>query len=133
MRGVRIGGLAHFGRRFVPHILDAKDTILQQDKAPAATAGPEDARAWTQRLLRYRDPSVWRSIVEIGISVGPLAALMGRDVAVISLRLLVAVAALSVPAAGFLVRLFMIQHDCGHGSFFRHRPPTTGSAAPSAS
>jgi omega-6 fatty acid desaturase (delta-12 desaturase) len=26
-----------------------------------------------------------------------------------------------VPAAGFLVRLFMIQHDCGHGSFFRHR------------
>jgi len=24
-------------------------------------------------------------------------------------------------AAGFLVRLFMIQHDCGHGSFFRHR------------
>jgi acyl-lipid omega-6 desaturase (Delta-12 desaturase) len=28
---------------------------------------------------------------------------------------------LSVPAAGFLVRLFMIQHDCGHGSFFRRR------------
>jgi acyl-lipid omega-6 desaturase (Delta-12 desaturase) len=26
---------------------------------------------------------------------------------------------LAVPAAGFLVRLFMIQHDCGHGSFFR--------------
>jgi fatty acid desaturase len=26
-----------------------------------------------------------------------------------------------VPAAGFLVRLFMIQHDCGHGSFFRRR------------
>jgi omega-6 fatty acid desaturase (delta-12 desaturase) len=26
-----------------------------------------------------------------------------------------------VPAAGFLVRLFLIQHDCGHGSFFRHR------------
>ncbi len=24
---------------------------------------------------------------------------------------------LSIPAAGFLVRLFLIQHDCGHGSF----------------
>lgn len=24
-------------------------------------------------------------------------------------------------AAGFLVRLFMIQHDCGHGAFFRRR------------
>jgi omega-6 fatty acid desaturase (delta-12 desaturase) len=28
---------------------------------------------------------------------------------------------IAVPAAGFLVRLFMIQHDCGHGSFFSHR------------
>jgi omega-6 fatty acid desaturase (delta-12 desaturase) len=28
---------------------------------------------------------------------------------------------LAVPAAGFLVRLFVIQHDCGHGSYFRSR------------
>ncbi len=28
---------------------------------------------------------------------------------------------LAIPAAGFLVRLFLIQHDCGHGAFFRHR------------
>lgn len=28
---------------------------------------------------------------------------------------------LSVIAAGFLVRIFVIQHDCGHGSFFRSR------------
>jgi acyl-lipid omega-6 desaturase (Delta-12 desaturase) len=25
---------------------------------------------------------------------------------------------LAIPAAGFLVRLFILQHDCGHGSFF---------------
>jgi acyl-lipid omega-6 desaturase (Delta-12 desaturase) len=28
---------------------------------------------------------------------------------------------LTVPTAAFLVRLFMIQHDCGHGSYFRSR------------
>ncbi len=28
---------------------------------------------------------------------------------------------LMVPAAGFLVRLFIIFHDCGHGSFFKSR------------
>jgi acyl-lipid omega-6 desaturase (Delta-12 desaturase) len=28
---------------------------------------------------------------------------------------------LAVPAAGFLLRLFVIQHDCGHGSLFRSR------------
>ncbi len=26
---------------------------------------------------------------------------------------------LTVPTAGFLIRLFIIQHDCGHGSFFK--------------
>jgi acyl-lipid omega-6 desaturase (Delta-12 desaturase) len=28
---------------------------------------------------------------------------------------------LVLPTAGFLMRLFMIQHDCGHGSFFQSR------------
>ncbi|RMH15444.1 MAG: fatty acid desaturase [Gemmatimonadetes bacterium] len=28
---------------------------------------------------------------------------------------------LAFPTAGFLMRLFMIQHDCGHGSYFRSR------------
>jgi omega-6 fatty acid desaturase (delta-12 desaturase) len=27
----------------------------------------------------------------------------------------------AIPAAGLLVRLFIIQHDCGHGSFFKSR------------
>ncbi len=26
---------------------------------------------------------------------------------------------LALPAAGFIVRIFIIQHDCGHGSFFK--------------
>lgn len=29
--------------------------------------------------------------------------------------------ALAVPTAGFLIRLFIVQHDCGHGSFFQRR------------
>ncbi len=94
---------------------------MQQDKAPAAAAGPIDARVWTQRLLRYREPSTWRSITEIAISAGPLAALwvvmwLSYRYGFWWLTLI-----LSVPAAGFLVRLFMIQHDCGHGSFFRQK------------
>lgn len=28
---------------------------------------------------------------------------------------------IGIPASGFLVRLFMIQHDCGHGAFFTSR------------
>ena len=28
---------------------------------------------------------------------------------------------LAIPTAGFMMRLFLIQHDCGHGSFFHSR------------
>ena len=33
---------------------------------------------------------------------------------------------LTIPTAGFLMRLFMIQHDCGHGSFFNSRAARDG-------
>jgi omega-6 fatty acid desaturase (delta-12 desaturase) len=33
---------------------------------------------------------------------------------------------LAVPAAGLLVRLFIIQHDCGHGSYFKSRAANDG-------
>jgi omega-6 fatty acid desaturase (delta-12 desaturase) len=79
------------------------------------------ARNWTQILSRYRRPSHARSIVEIAITLGPLVALWALAWTAYYfgywwLSLLIA-----VPAAGFLVRLFMIQHDCGHGAFFRNR------------
>jgi omega-6 fatty acid desaturase (delta-12 desaturase) len=32
---------------------------------------------------------------------------------------------LAIPTAGFVVRLFIIQHDCGHGAFFQQRAANT--------
>lgn len=93
----------------------------RQDPAVLAGAGAGDARNWTQSLLRYREPSHWRSAVEIAISFGPLAALWALMWLSYSFGFWWLTLLLAVPAAGFLVRLFMIQHDCGHGAFFRHR------------
>jgi omega-6 fatty acid desaturase (delta-12 desaturase) len=79
-----------------------------------------DMRTLTQALARCRDPHHGRSIFELFITIVPLVLLwllMWRALDLgYGLYLL-----LAVPAAGFLVRLFMIQHDCGHGAFFRHR------------
>jgi omega-6 fatty acid desaturase (delta-12 desaturase) len=59
-----------------------------------------------------------RSVYELLITAAPFFALWAIMLFCLNysywLSLLFA-----VPAAGFLVRLFMIQHDCGHGSFFR--------------
>jgi omega-6 fatty acid desaturase (delta-12 desaturase) len=80
-----------------------------------------DARRWTPILAGYRRPNYLRSIAELVITALPLAALWVAAWFAFTLghgwlSLLIA-----VPASGFLVRLFMIQHDCGHGSFFSHR------------
>ena len=71
--------------------------------------------------MRYREPSGARSLIELGITVGPLVLLWVLMWASYYVGFWWLTLLLSVPAAGFLVRLFMIQHDCGHGAFFRHR------------
>ena len=89
------------------------------EEAPAADI-THDPRALARSLARYREPSFARSVLELLITVVPFALIWILMWA--SLRSGYWVCELlALPAAGFLVRLFMIQHDCGHGSFFRHR------------
>src|SRR5688572_13515851 len=79
-----------------------------------------NARDLTQTLARYRVPSLRRSIGEIAITAVPLVLLWFLIWASLDLGYWLCLL-LAVPAAGFLVRLFMIQHDCGHGTFFHRR------------
>jgi acyl-lipid omega-6 desaturase (Delta-12 desaturase) len=84
------------------------------------TSGP-DARLWTQVLNHYRESSRARSVIELVITALPLVALWAAAWFTYSLGYWGASLLIAVPAAGFLVRLFMIQHDCGHGAFFENR------------
>jgi omega-6 fatty acid desaturase (delta-12 desaturase) len=77
-------------------------------------------RPWLKILARYRQPNRLRSTVELLITVLPLIALWGLTWVLVEHGYWWGLV-LIIPAAGFLVRLFMIQHDCGHGSFFAHR------------
>ena len=71
-------------------------------------------------LAAYREPSSARSVFELLITVVPFVLLWALMWVALDAGYWIGLA-LAVPAAGFLIRLFMIQHDCGHGSFFRHR------------
>jgi len=71
-------------------------------------------------LGRYREPDSTRSIFEVVITAGPFALLWALVWTALDAGYWIGLL-LAVPAASFLVRLFMIQHDCGHGSLFRHR------------
>ena len=78
------------------------------------------AREWAQILAKYREPSHARSILELVITAVPFAGLWLLMWATLGLGYWLTLI-VAVPTAGFLVRLFMIQHDCGHGAFFRRR------------
>jgi len=71
-------------------------------------------------LSQFRDPDPRRSSVEIVITAVPLVALWIATWGLLDLGYWLSLL-LAVPAAGFLVRLFMIQHDCSHGALFRSR------------
>ena len=91
---------------------------------PDPTARPRDAaaaaRSWNRLLEPYRRPQLARSLFQL-VSTAVLFA-AGLATMLWSLDLSYALTlALAVPTAGLLVRLFIIQHDCGHGSFFSSR------------
>jgi acyl-lipid omega-6 desaturase (Delta-12 desaturase) len=88
----------------------------EQDTKAAA----EDPQGWTRILGRYREPDVSRSLFELLVTAAPfigLWALMWMALGVGYWLCLL----LAVPTACFLMRLFMIQHDCGHGACFKRR------------
>lgn len=76
--------------------------------------------AWKQAVAKYQKPDSLRSTWQLINSIGPyliLWYLMYRSLAISYWLTL----ALAIVAAGFLVRVFIIFHDCGHGSFFKSR------------
>jgi omega-6 fatty acid desaturase (delta-12 desaturase) len=80
-----------------------------------ATAGMEQV-SWRERLAPYARPDLRLSALDLASSVVPYAALTVAIYFALQASVLVALA-LAVPAAGFLLRTYIIFHDCAHGSF----------------
>lgn len=78
----------------------------------------EDPRQLRRVVSGYHAPRPARSIAELTVTVLAFVGVWwllwwSVTTGIVASWLLV------VPAAGFLVRLFMIQHDCSHRAFFR--------------
>lgn len=96
----------------------APETRASASSAKAARVRKRNAHRWTELLAGYKEPELHRSFSQIVTTLLPLAgliALMGLSLEVGYWLTLM----LAIPTALFLVRVFILQHDCGHGSFFR--------------
>jgi len=77
---------------------------------------------WLPSLLNYRDPSIGKSAWQLLSALVTYACLWFLMVRSVQLGYAYALTlALEVVAAAFLVRLFVLFHDCVHGSFFRRK------------
>ena len=77
-----------------------------------------DAKALGKSLAAYAHPSSYRSYLEVAATVIPFV-LLWTVIAVGLQHGHLLVLLLTLPAAGLLLRLFVIQHDCGHGALFK--------------
>lgn len=76
---------------------------------------------WSRKLAAYRKPDLKRSLFELAVTAGALAVLWIVAWAVFEAGLWWLALAMTPLCGLFLVRLFLIQHDCGHGSFFESK------------
>lgn len=69
-------------------------------------------------VRKYNTPDVKKSIWQIVNSLVPYMLLWYLMYLSLEISYLLTLG-LAIPAAGFLVRMFIIFHDCGHGAFFK--------------
>jgi omega-6 fatty acid desaturase (delta-12 desaturase) len=77
-------------------------------------------RTWKQLVGPYQKPSTGASLFQLANSLVPYLALWVAGYYLLAVSYWLTLAT-SVLAAGFLVRIFIIFHDCGHGAFFSSR------------
>ena len=86
---------------------------------PAASA-----KLWFNRLAPYRTAENGRAIFELLITLIPFLALWAAMWLLLGMGQYWALLGV-IPGGGLIVRLFIIQHDCGHGSMFSHKTANT--------
>lgn len=99
----------------------ARDKAESQNQASDSTEFKQLARRLATHCRAYRETDAKRGIIQLITTLVPFAGLAAAMMASVAYEYYWLSALLTLPAAGFLIRLFIIQHDCGHGSFFRSR------------
>src|ERR687888_1608474 len=79
---------------------------------------------WREVVAPYAQPRVARSMLDLATSVVPYLALLGLMYLALGVSDLLTLA-LAVPAGGFLLRTYILFHDCAHGSFLPSKRANT--------
>lgn len=93
---------------------------MTKSEQPGQQTRTPNARDWVKVLAAYRQPNLQRSAFEVAVTAVPFFGLWALAWWSLSYSYWLTLA-ISLVASAFLLRLFAIQHDCGHGAFFENR------------
>lgn len=88
------------------------------------TDQPNTDRSWEKVIMKYNHPSLLRSIWQICNSLIPYLVLWYFMIQSLKYSYWITLL-LIILSCGFLIRTFIIFHDCGHGSFFSSKKANT--------
>ncbi|NCX85028.1 MAG: hypothetical protein EBX04_14695, partial [Rhodobacteraceae bacterium] len=80
----------------------------------------KNARDWARVLSEYRHPCKYQSSFEIAATIVPFLGMWALAWWVLAYSTILAILIACMNSL-FLVRLFCIQHDCGHGTLFKKK------------
>lgn len=82
--------------------------------------GRREGRSLRAALAGFERAETGRSIFQVFTSLGLFIALLAAMYVMAGISTL-GTLLLAIPAGALLVRVFIVQHDCGHGAFFARR------------
>jgi omega-6 fatty acid desaturase (delta-12 desaturase) len=82
--------------------------------------GETSETSWIKIVSKYNHPNTLKSWVQFSVNLFLYSVIWFLMFESLSLAYWITLG-LSIPAAGMLVRLFIIYHDCGHGSYFKSK------------
>jgi len=98
--------------------IPAESRGAAKSPVPAPPAFGPSAQAWRKMLAPYAKADAARAVGQVIATVVPFLGSAAALFAGLAFGFWPALV-FALPAALFIVRLFIIQHDCGHGSFLR--------------
>src|ERR1035437_4428556 len=100
-------------------------SLVQNASEPPVPGTPPETRQNIKRLSEhchaYKGAEVKRAFFQLVTTAALFFAALAVMMSALHSQAYWLCALLLVPTAGLLIRLFIIQHDCGHGSFFPTR------------
>jgi omega-6 fatty acid desaturase (delta-12 desaturase) len=92
-------------------------TPMSQPSPATPATDPEGNRLyWRDSVARHEEPSLRHSLTDVATSVVPYLILTVAMYLCLDVSVWITLV-LAIPAAGFLLRTFIVFHDCAHGSF----------------